>query len=51
MSIKKCIPCKYAVIQKNYDRITKSVIACRKCQDIFTSECEYRYINTEAEGE
>ena len=45
MSIKKCISCEYAVIQKNYDRITKCVIACRKHQDIFAPECEYNTSN------
>lgn len=47
MSIKKCISCECAVIQNNYDRITKSVIACRQHHDIFAPECEYRHINTD----
>ena len=42
MSIKKCISCEYAVIQRNYDRITKSVIACRQHYDIFAPVCKYR---------
>lgn len=46
MSIKKCISCEYAVIQKNYDRITKCVIACRQHHDIFAPECEYNTSNT-----